>query len=66
MKKCTIEHTGTSIVAFDDGGLVIASRKRNCNPAALAQLICAVECDGYVIDWQNSGVAKPEPLTAAD
>ena len=62
MKTVTIESTGRAVIALDaKDGARVAFRKRYCNPAALAQLVCDVEGDGYVIDWENSTVAKPEP-----
>jgi hypothetical protein len=61
MKTATI-HTNSrgDIVALDYDGNFIASKSRYCNPAALAQVICAVETAGYTIDWAESDVAKPE------
>lgn len=62
MKTVTIESTGRAVIALDaEDGACVGFRKKYCNPAALAQLIAEVEGDGYVIDWENSTVAKPEP-----
>lgn len=61
MKTATIStNTRGDIVALDYDGNFIASESRYCNPSALAQLICAVEIAGYVIDWAESDVANPE------
>lgn len=65
MKTVTIESTGRAVIALDtEDGACIGFRKKHCNPAALAQLVADVEGDGYVIDWANSTVAKPEPKDA--
>ena len=62
MKTVTIESTGRAVIALDaKDGACVGFRKKYCNPAALNQLIADVEGDGYVIDWENSTVAKPEP-----
>jgi hypothetical protein len=61
MKTATIStNSRGDIVALDSDGNVIASKSRYCNPAALAQVICAVEIAGYAIDWNESDVANPE------
>jgi hypothetical protein len=61
MKPATIStNSKGDIVALDSDGNVIAKKRRYCNPSALAQLICAVEIAGYVIDWNESDVANPE------
>ncbi len=61
MKPATISTNSRGhIVALDSDGNVIASKSRYCNPSALAQVICAVEIAGYVIDWNESDVANPE------
>jgi len=61
MKTATIStNRRGDIVALDSGGNVIAMKRRYCNPAALAQVVCAVEIAGYVIDWNESDVTNPE------
>jgi hypothetical protein len=61
MKTATIHSNSRGdIVALDSDGNVIAGKSRYCNPAALAQVICAVEIAGHVIDWAESDVANPE------
>jgi len=61
MKPATIStNSRGDIVAMDSDGNVIASKSRYCNPAALSQVIGAVEIAGYTIDWAESDVANPE------
>lgn len=61
MKTATIHSNSKGhIVALDSDGEFIVSKSRYCNPAALAQVICAVETAGYTIDWNESDVANPE------
>ena len=61
MKTATIStNSRGDIVALDSDGNVIASKSRYCNPAALSQVICAVETAGYAIDWNESDVVNPE------
>jgi len=61
MKPATIHvNSRGDIVALDFNGEFIVSKSRYCNPAALAQVICAVEIAGYTIDWNESDVARPE------
>lgn len=58
--KLTIDKNGYNLVARDEQGNVHATRKTNCNPAALRQIILDVEMLGAEIDWDNSQVAKPD------
>ena len=58
--KITIDSNAHGdIVARDESGNVVATRKTYCNPAALAQVILDAERLGE-IDWDNSQVAKPD------
>jgi hypothetical protein len=60
-KTATIGHNSNGeIVAQDADGNLIASKRRTNNPAALAKVISDTEIAGYVIDWTESTVAKPE------
>lgn len=53
--KLTIDHNSHGdIVARDESGKILATRKRNCNPAALRQIILDVEMLGAEIDWPNA------------
>lgn len=64
--KYTIATHNYDVIARDDEGNVVARKGTNCNPAALAQLICDVErIPGAEIDWDNSPVAKPRTADAA-
>ena len=49
--KITIHAEGYRLVARDEKGTdAVATRRTNCNPVALRQLICDVESLGK-IDW---------------
>lgn len=56
--KITIDKIRNRLVARDEVGTVLAERKTNCNPAALAQIIYDAEKLGE-IDWPESQVAPP-------
>lgn len=54
----TIDKTHYRLIARNAKGEILAERSTNCNPAALAQIICDAETIGK-IDWKNSMVTKP-------
>jgi hypothetical protein len=58
----TIKTRGYNIQLIDPDGFSVASRKTNCNPAALRQLLGDAEELDYKIDWNNSEVAKPSDV----
>lgn len=60
--KITIHSEGYRIVARDEKGTLLATRRTACNPTALRQLMSDAESLGE-IDWGNSPVARPEKST---
>lgn len=60
IKTATIDtNSRGELIAQDEQGNVIVSKRRTNNPAALAQVISTAEFSGYAIDWKRSTVCNP-------
>lgn len=60
-KLASIQYRYGRFVAIDEGTMeTIKTADTYCNPAAIDQLVCELEIDGYQIDWTESAVSNPQ------